>query len=116
VSFGIATPDRPGELLATDPEEGGRVTLRGQTLTLHGGILRTASVGAGDQSETQRTFAYKWSRRETFELEESSTERALVDATAAGRSEVHLPPMRPGSPRRSVPDADRTRRHPSART
>ena len=43
--------------------------MRGQVLTMRGGILRAREIVSAAQDRTKDTFAFKWAKRETFEGE-----------------------------------------------
>lgn len=49
------------------PDEGESVCVRGQTLTMRGGILRLQSAVSDSQAQTAAVFGYKWAQRESFE-------------------------------------------------
>lgn len=51
------------------PAEGASVDVRGQSLTMSGGILRAQDHVSAAQHQTSDTFGFKWSRRDTFEGE-----------------------------------------------
>jgi arsenite methyltransferase len=49
------------------PAEGAEVAVRGRRYVLSGGILREQEVVSAAQGQTSEAFAFKWSKRNTFE-------------------------------------------------
>jgi arsenite methyltransferase len=49
------------------PAEGGTMSVRGRTLTMIDGILRSQEFVSAAQDQTRDTFGFKWAKRETFE-------------------------------------------------
>jgi arsenite methyltransferase len=49
------------------PAEGQDITLRGRTLRMVDGVLRDLEVVDAGQAQTRDAFAYKWSRKETYD-------------------------------------------------
>src|SRR3546814_7149968 len=53
--------------LTAAPREGERVQVNGQDLVFCDGVLRNPSTYSQSQAQTEKTFGYKWNKRETFE-------------------------------------------------
>jgi len=65
------TPQWLLDLFATPPlEEGETTNVRGIELELRQGMLRARSPASAQQSQTARSFAFKWHQRATFESDQ----------------------------------------------
>lgn len=53
------------------PVEGGSFKVAGQVFVLREGIPRSSRLLSSEQAQTERTFGYKWKKRESFERPES---------------------------------------------
>jgi SAM-dependent methyltransferase len=55
------------------PPEGGTLLRQGRTLRMSGGLLRDLAIADAGQAQTRDAFAFKWSRRETYQSEAMRT-------------------------------------------
>ena len=53
--------------LAASPEEGDSVVIGGQALIYRDGVLRQQAFISDAQQQTENTFGFKWSKRDTYE-------------------------------------------------
>lgn len=70
------------------PHEGEEISYRGRRLATSAGVLRDLDVADAGQAQTRDTFAYKWSRRDTY------ASPAILQAIGSWLRERYAPLLR----------------------
>jgi arsenite methyltransferase len=86
-STGIVHRDWVVDLLGgSEPGEGETALRQGQLLTRGGGLVRSVDLGIGDQAQTRDMFAFKWSKRNTYQSKDmAEAQIAWLDSRYEGK-------------------------------